>query len=187
MDWWMDILTICIHQSEQVITAPPLITTIHKSPQHPLSLLQPVVSSPAVPWQRLLTVEILKHHAPRFNLHSLPYRTLLNPKSKLCYDRQSVVQSVSEKEAHLGLNTRSLLLYDKLQACWCRTLSLTRGQVCRLPESQSAVIRLLSVCTICILQVIKCMYVQHIQGLCQSRLSTADHALSLLAPAITAV
>jgi hypothetical protein len=31
------------------------------------------------------------------------------------------------------------------------------------------------------------MYVQYIQGLCQSRLSTADHALLLIAPATTAV
>jgi hypothetical protein len=31
------------------------------------------------------------------------------------------------------------------------------------------------------------MYIQHIQGLCQSRLSPADHALPLVAPAITAV
>jgi hypothetical protein len=30
---------------------------------------------------------------------------------------------------------------------------------------------------------IKCMYVQHIQGLCQFRFSTGDHALSLEAPA----
>jgi hypothetical protein len=56
-----------------------------------------------------------------------------------------------------------------------------------LPESQSAVISLLSVCTIYILHVIKCMYIQHIQGLCQSSLSTAYHALSLVAPATTAV
>jgi hypothetical protein len=59
-------------------------------------------------------------------------------------------------------------------------LSLTRGRVCHLPESQSAVVSLLSVCTICILHVIKrmyiCMYIQYIPGLCQSRLSTADHA-----------
>jgi hypothetical protein len=32
-----------------------------------------------------------------------------------------------------------------------------------------------------------CMYVQYIQGLSQSRLSTADHALLLIAPATTAV
>jgi hypothetical protein len=45
----------------------------------------------------------------------------------------------------------------------------------------------LSVCTIYILHVIKCMYMQHMQGLCQSRLGTADHVLSLVAPATTAV
>jgi hypothetical protein len=34
----------------------------------------------------------------------------------------------------------------------------------------------------------KCMYIQYIQGLSQSRLSTANHALLLLiAPATTAV
>jgi hypothetical protein len=52
---------------------------------------------------------------------------------------------------------------------------------------KSVVISLLSVCTICILHVIKCMYIQHIQGLCQSRLNTADHALSLATSATTAV
>jgi hypothetical protein len=57
-------------------------------------------------------------------------------------------------------------------------LSLTKVRVCRLPESPSAVISLLSVCTIYIFHVIKCMYIW---------LSTADHALSLVAPATTAV
>jgi hypothetical protein len=74
-------------------------------------------------------------------------------------------------------------------------LSLTRGRVCHLPKSQSAVVSLLSVCTIYILHVIKrmyicmykCVYIQYIQGLCHSRLSTADHALLLVAPATTAV
>jgi hypothetical protein len=37
------------------------------------------------------------------------------------------------------------------------------------------------------LLVIKCIYIQHIQGLCQSRLSTAVQDLSLVAPATTAV
>jgi hypothetical protein len=32
-----------------------------------------------------------------------------------------------------------------------------------------------------------CMYIQYIQGLCQSRLSTANHALLLISPATTAV
>jgi hypothetical protein len=60
--------------------------------------------------------------------------------------------------------------------------------VCHLPESQSAAVSLLSVCTVYILHVIKrmyicmykCMYIQYIQGVCQSRLSTANHALLLI-------
>jgi hypothetical protein len=39
MDWLMDLLTTCIHHSElQVITASLLISTIHRSPEQPLSL-----------------------------------------------------------------------------------------------------------------------------------------------------
>jgi hypothetical protein len=64
------------HDSElQAITAPPLISTIYKSPQHPLWLFQPAVSSSAVPWQRVLIVEIPQLHALRSPLYRLPYRT----------------------------------------------------------------------------------------------------------------
>jgi hypothetical protein len=63
-----------IYCSEISITAPPLISTIHRS-QHPLRIFQPAVSSPAIPWQRLLTVEIIQLHALRTSLHRLPYRT----------------------------------------------------------------------------------------------------------------
>jgi hypothetical protein len=67
--------------------------------------------------------------------------------------------------------------------------------VCHLPESQSAVVSLLSVCIIYILHVVKrmyiCMYkymyIQYIQGLCLTRLSVADLVLLLIAPATTAV
>jgi hypothetical protein len=65
----MDLLTTCTHHSElQVITTLSLIFALHKSPQHLLSLFQPAISSPAVPWQLLLTVEILQlmHSAPLF-------------------------------------------------------------------------------------------------------------------------
>jgi hypothetical protein len=41
-------------------------------------------------------------------------------------------------------------------------------------------IRMLLACTIFILHNIKCVYIQNIQGLCQSRLRWADHALSLV-------
>jgi hypothetical protein len=38
-DWWYDFLATCTHHSEQhVITPPSLISTLHKSPQHPPSL-----------------------------------------------------------------------------------------------------------------------------------------------------
>jgi hypothetical protein len=76
----MDLLTTYKHDSElRAITAPPLFSTIHKSPQHPLSFSQPAVPSPAVPWQRLLKVEILQLHALRFCLHSFPCRTHWRP------------------------------------------------------------------------------------------------------------
>jgi hypothetical protein len=56
---------------------PSLIFRIPRSPQHPLSLFQPAVSSLAVPWQRLLTVEILQLYALKSSLHRLPYTTHL--------------------------------------------------------------------------------------------------------------
>jgi hypothetical protein len=54
------------------------ISTIPKSPQHPLSHFQLAVSSPAVPWQQLLTVKILQLHALRSSCHSRTCRTLAN-------------------------------------------------------------------------------------------------------------
>jgi hypothetical protein len=49
----LDLLTTYTHDTElQVITALSLISTLNKSQQHPLSLFQPAVSSPAVPWQQ---------------------------------------------------------------------------------------------------------------------------------------
>jgi hypothetical protein len=39
----------------QATTASPLISTFHKSPHHLSSIFQPYMSSPSVPWYRLLT------------------------------------------------------------------------------------------------------------------------------------
>jgi hypothetical protein len=51
LGWILDLLTTYTQDSElQALTAPPLISTIHTSPQHPLSLFQPAVSLLAVPW-----------------------------------------------------------------------------------------------------------------------------------------
>jgi hypothetical protein len=75
-------LTTYAHNSKlQAITVQPLISAIHKSPQYTLSRLQLAVSSPAVPCQRLLTVEILQLHALRFYLHSIQCKT---KRSSLC-------------------------------------------------------------------------------------------------------
>jgi hypothetical protein len=74
LDWWMDLLTTHTHDSElQALT-----TLIHKSPQHPLNLIQPAVFSPAIPQQRLLTMEILQFHALKQFLHNLPCRIQLS-------------------------------------------------------------------------------------------------------------
>jgi hypothetical protein len=71
MDWILDLLSTYTHDSElEAITASSLISTIHKSPPHPLSLSQPAVSLPVVPWQRLLTVEILQLQALRPSLQT---------------------------------------------------------------------------------------------------------------------
>jgi hypothetical protein len=51
LDWILDLLTTYTHNSElQVITAPSLISTLCRSPQHMPSLFQPAMSSSAVPW-----------------------------------------------------------------------------------------------------------------------------------------
>jgi hypothetical protein len=52
-------------------------------------------------------------------------------KSKLCYDRRSVGQSVFLSSTHLGLTTRFLLL-SELRVCWYGGLSLMREWVGRL-------------------------------------------------------
>jgi hypothetical protein len=127
LDWWMDLLITYTHNSElQAITAPPLISTIHKSPQHPLSLLQPAVSFPAVPWWRLLTVEILRLQALRFYLNSITCRTA-SVKIKIML-RPTVSRSVC-----LGANHPEFY-YCQTVACLLMwgALSLRRGRVCRL-------------------------------------------------------
>jgi hypothetical protein len=71
LDWWMNLLTTYTQDSElQAIIAPLLISTIHKSPQHPLWLHQ------RVPWQRLLRVKILQLHTLKSSLTHLVAPTL---------------------------------------------------------------------------------------------------------------
>jgi hypothetical protein len=129
----------------QVTTAPPLISTIHKSPQQTLSLFQQPMSSPAVPWQRLLTVEILQLPA----LTSLPsgkypatelshsqtslHSTELYSKSKLLYYWRFTANQFVLASSLLGLTTSNF--FFQLNPC-CHspyvTFSLTRRWVCLL-------------------------------------------------------
>jgi hypothetical protein len=99
------------------------------SPQHPLSPFQPVVSSPDVPWQRLLTVKILQLHELRFDLHSLPYRNVWQLSLSLML-RPTVSRPVClgikhpyEAYDQIFITVRLLLV------CWCGALSLTKGLV----------------------------------------------------------
>jgi hypothetical protein len=72
---WIYLLTTYTHDSElQAITLLSLISTNHKLPQHPLSLFESSVISPAVSWQQMLTMEILQLPTLRSFLHRLPYR-----------------------------------------------------------------------------------------------------------------
>jgi hypothetical protein len=72
----MNLLTTYTHDAElQVITAPSLISTLYKSQRHLLSLFQLVVFSTAIPWQRLLTVDIIQLSALRSFLRRLSFRT----------------------------------------------------------------------------------------------------------------
>jgi hypothetical protein len=76
LDWILDLLTTYTHDSKlQAITAPSLISTIHKSSQHPLSIFQPAMSSPAVPRYRLVKSGDSSASRAQASLHRLPYRT----------------------------------------------------------------------------------------------------------------
>jgi hypothetical protein len=123
-----------------------LIFTIHKSPQNPLSLFQPALSTPAVTWQWLLTVDILQPHSLKYSLNGgflptdsfsrrLPYRidsVKSEPESE-CY------VTTDSQSASLSLNKTPIWGYDQicitlrqLRVYWCGALSLPRGRVCRL-------------------------------------------------------
>jgi hypothetical protein len=108
----MDILTIYTHDSK-AITAPPLNSTIHKSPQHPLSLF-PLC---CVFTSRSLATPYNSggSSASRTHVHCSqpPFYNLLKLTTQKVTLRLTVGQSVAlGVELHLGLMTRYLLLFD---------------------------------------------------------------------------
>jgi hypothetical protein len=114
MDWWMDLLPTYTHPSElQVITTVSLVFTNYKTRKHRLSLLQPAISSSAVPWQRLLTVEILHLHALRSSCRSRPCRTFVN--WQLNY-------SVISPQSPLQNSTDWLPQFSSFYSSWARTV-----------------------------------------------------------------
>jgi hypothetical protein len=133
-------------------------------------------SSLVVSWQRIYnSLTVTTAHTTsslhmltlnwQLNCDSLPAELSIQSQGYVTTDGQSV--SLSWNEAPIwGLQI--FITVSQLQVCWYGALSLTRERVCRLPVT--ALISLLSICTIYILHV-KCMYIQHMQGLCQSRLT----------------
>jgi hypothetical protein len=93
----MDLLTTHTHDSElHVTTALSLISTFYKSLLQTLNLLLAAVSSLEVPWQRLLTVEILQLHALKFFVYRPQYRPAYSTQIKVKITlRLTVSQSVS--------------------------------------------------------------------------------------------
>jgi hypothetical protein len=104
-------------------------------------------------------------------------------KSKSCYDWWSVSQYVLVSSALWDFDQMLIL------SCLCEATSLIRGQVCLLSVTVS------NICQDCFHFLffsfsffflhftwhICFMYIQYVQGLCQRRLSTADHAPSFVA------
>jgi hypothetical protein len=105
MDWWMDLLTPYTHHLE--LLSP--ISTLYRSSQHPLSLFQTAMSSTAVPWQRLITVEILQLPALRSSCHSCPCRTLVN-----CQLNYSAISSQPPLQSSTELSTLNCQLTTQL-------------------------------------------------------------------------
>jgi hypothetical protein len=105
MDWILDLLISCTHHSKlQALTALSLISTLYKSPQHSLSLFQYAMSWQAIPWQRVLTVEILQLPALRSSCRSHPCRTLVN-----CQFNYSAISSQPSLQSSTELTTLNCL------------------------------------------------------------------------------
>jgi hypothetical protein len=87
------------------------------------------------------------------------------------YNQRSFGQSFLVSSTHFGFNDQIFISVRQLQVCWYGAPSLMRGPV------------YYNVQYIYILHTVTWMYIQYIQSLFQSRLSTVYHDLSLVASA----
>jgi hypothetical protein len=123
LDWWMNLLTTYTDDSElPAITAPPLISIIHKSPQHPLSLFpacciftsRSLATASNSVESSVSRAQILRSQPPVQNSLS----SLSQVKVKVTL-RLTVSQSVNlGVEPHLRLMTRYLFLSWQLRYCF---------------------------------------------------------------------
>jgi hypothetical protein len=144
LDWILDSLATYAHDSElQAITAPPLISTVHKSPQHTLGPFQPAVftsrSSVTASTSADFSASTRKFSLNGSSLltapflHRLPYRTDLVNQRQLLYDWRFTADQLVLATRPLRLTTQNFIF--QLNTCDHSPYimsSLTRGWVCRL-------------------------------------------------------
>jgi hypothetical protein len=104
---------------------------------------------------------------------------LTQSQSHVTTDGQSASQSSCQ--APSAAQDKIFTTVRQLRFCRCGAPSLTMGWVCHLPRSYSVVHHLFTVLHVTLVY----MYAQYIQGLCQSRPSTAYHALNHVAHVTT--
>jgi hypothetical protein len=87
-------------------------------------------------------------------------------KSKLCYDRRFSRPVCLGIKHPSGAYDQIFVTLRHLQACWSGALSLTRGRVCRLPDSVSSNTTLVSMYNLHVTSNLMYVYTTYIRPLC---------------------